>query len=238
MKKKNFFRNCNAGRMLLVIVCLAALFASPQRAWADDDKVSVTIDGNTTKYGIVDEAMIAVNAATSNVTVKLLTDVELLVNPDPEHLQYGNIRFANTNTVTEESGTRPVMITLDLNGHTLSSGNDEYVIGVDNGTSVTITGGTVENTADFAIQNKGKLYTNNIVINASKGIYNFNNAEAFIRGGNITTNSYCIENMGTIEVSGTKLTSSNNVAIKTSVWKKVESSISAQASPPRQILSA
>ena len=73
MKKKNFFRNCNAGRMLLVIVCLAALFASPQRAWADDDKVSVTIDGNTTKYGIVDEAMIAVNAATSNVTVKLLT---------------------------------------------------------------------------------------------------------------------------------------------------------------------
>ena len=108
MKKKNFFRNCNAGRMLLVIVCLAALFASPQRAWADDDKVSVTIDGNTTKYGIVDEAMIAVNAATSNVTVKLLTDVELLVNPDPEHLQYGNIRFANTNTVTEESGTRPV----------------------------------------------------------------------------------------------------------------------------------
>ena len=213
MKKKNFFRNCNAGRMLLVIVCLAALFASPQRAWADDDKVSVTIDGNTTKYGIVDEAMIAVNAATSNVTVKLLTDVELLVNPDPEHLQYGNIRFANTNTVTEESGTRPVMITLDLNGHTLSSGNDEYVIGVDNGTSVTITGGTVENTADFAIQNEGKLYTNNIVINASKGIYNFNNAEAFIRGGNITTNSYCIENWGTIEVSGTKLTSSNNDAI-------------------------
>ncbi|MBR3658018.1 MAG: hypothetical protein IKM76_02190 [Prevotella sp.] len=213
MKKKNFFRNCNAGRMLLVIVCLAALFASPQRAWADDDKVSVTIDGNTTKYGIVDEAMIAVNAATSNVTVKLLTDVELLVNPDPEHLQYGNIRFANTNTVTEESGTRPVMIILDLNGHTLSSGNDEYVIGVDNGTSVTITGGTVENTADFAIQNEGKLYTNNIVINASKGIYNFNNAEAFIRGGNITTNSYCIENWGTIEVSGTKLTSSNNDAI-------------------------
>ena len=108
MKKKNFFRNCNAGRMLLVIVCLAALFASPQRAWADDDKVSVTIDGNTTKYGIVDEAMIAVNAATSNVTVKLLTDVELVVNSDPQHLQYGYIRFTNTNPVTEESGTRPV----------------------------------------------------------------------------------------------------------------------------------
>ena len=211
MKKKNFYSICNAGRMLLVIVCLAALFASPLRAWADDI-VSVTIDGNTTYYGRAWDAVDDANKATSDVTVKLLDNVTLLVDPNPDHLQYGNIRFANTNTVTEESGTRPVMITLDLNGHTLSS--DEYVIRVGNGTSVTITGGTVENTADFAIQNEGKLYTNNIVINASKGIYNFNNAEAFIRGGNITTNSYCIENWGTIEVSGTKLTSSNNDAIK------------------------
>lgn len=211
MKKKNFFSICNAGRMLLVIVCLAATFASPQRAWADDI-VSVTIGGNTTYYGRAWDAVDDANLATSDVTVKLLDNVTLLVDPNPDYLQYGNIRFANTNTVTEESGTRPVMITLDLNGHTLSS--DEYVIRVGNGTSVTITGGTVENTADFAIQNEGKLYTNNIVINASKGIYNFNNAEAFIRGGNITTNSYCIENWGTIEVSGTKLTSSNNDAIK------------------------
>lgn len=226
MKKKNFFRNCNAGRMLLVIVCLAALFASPQRAWADDDKVSVTIDGNTTYYGEVWNAVDDANKATSDVTVKLLDNVTLLVNPDPDHLQYGNIRFANTNTVTEGSEMRPVMITLDLNGHTLSSSREssDCVIMVGNGTndnhpSVTITdskgGGKVENTASgYAIRNFGELHTNNVVITAHKGIQNNSNAEAFIRGGNITTNSYCIENWGTIEVSGTKLTSSNNDAIK------------------------
>ena len=226
MKKKNFFSICNAGRMLLVIVCLAALFASPQRAWADGFIVSVTIGDNITSYGIVDEAMRVANAATSDVTVTLLADVELVVNPDPQYLQYGYIRFTNTNPVTVGSETRPVMTTLDLNGHTLSSCRDgsDCVIMVGNGSdvnhpSVTITDskgvGKVENTASgYAIRNFGELHTNNIVINASKGIYNFNNAEAFIRGGNITTDSYCIENMGTIEVSGTKLTSSNNVAIK------------------------
>ena len=226
MKKKNFFSICHAGRMLLVIVCLAALFASPQRAWADGFIVSVTIGDNITSYGIVDEAMQVANAATSDVTVTLLADVELVVNPDPQYLQYGYIRFTNTNPVTVGSETRPVMTTLDLNGHTLSSFRDgsDCVIMVGNGSdvnhpSVTITDskgvGKVENTASgYAIRNFGELHTNNIVINASKGIYNFNNAEAFIRGGNITTDSYCIENMGTIEVSGTKLTSSNNVAIK------------------------
>ncbi len=223
MKKKNFFRNCNAGRMLLMIVCLAATFASPQRAWADDI-VSVTIDGNTTNYNIVDNAMQAANAATSDVTVTLLADVTLL--EDPQTFRYGYIRFTNTNPVTVGSETRPVMTTLNLNGHTLSSSREssDCVIMVGNGSnvnhpSVTITDskgvGKVENTASgYAIRNFGELHTNNIVINASKGIYNFNNAEAFIRGGNITTNSYCIENMGTIEVSGTKLTSSNNDAIK------------------------
>lgn len=212
--------------MLLVIVCLAALFASPQRAWADGFIVSVTIGDNITSYGIVDEAMQVANAATSDVTVTLLADVELVVNPDPQYLQYGYIRFTNTNPVTVGSETRPVMTTLDLNGHTFSSCRDgsDCVIMVGNGSnvnhpSVTITDskgvGKVENTASgYAIRNFGELHTNNIVINASKGIYNFNNAEAFIRGGNITTDSYCIENMGTIEVSGTKLTSSNNVAIK------------------------
>ena len=239
MKKKNFFSICNVGRMLLVIVCLAALFASPQRAWADDDKVSVTIDGNTTKYGIVDEAMKAVNAATSNVTVKLLTDVELVLNPS--NPIYYNICFKNAN---------PVMTTLDLNGHTLSSGNNDYVIRVgvggdsnSNHPSVTIidskSGGKVENTAgEVAIRNYGELhtenivinasgtaisnyselYTDNIVINANTGIENSNNLyspiiKAVIRGGSITTTSECINNQETIEVSGTKFTSTNSYGI-------------------------
>ena len=225
MKKKNFFRNCNAGRMLLVIVCLAALFASPQRAWADDDKVSVTIDGNTTYYGEVWNAVDDANKATSDVTVTLLADVELVVNSDPQHLQYGYIRFTNTNPVTVGSETRPVMTTLNLNGHTLSSNREssDCVIMVGNGTndnhpSVTITdskgGGKVENTASgYAIRNFGELHTNNVVITAHKGIQNTRNAEAFIRGGSITTNSYCIENMGTIEVSDTKFTSTNSYGI-------------------------
>ena len=225
MKKKNFFRNCNAGRMLLVIVCLAALFASPQRAWADDDKVSVTIDGNTTYYGEVWNAVDDANKATSDVTVTLLADVELVVNSDPQHLQYGYIRFTNTNPVTVGSETRPVMTTLNLNGHTLSSSREssDCVIMVGNGTndnhpSVTITdskgGGKVENTASgYAIRNFGELHTNNVVITAHKGIQNTRNAEAFIRGGSITTNSYCIENMGTIEVSDTKFTSTNSYGI-------------------------
>ena len=225
MKKKNFFRNCNAGRMLLVIVCLAALFASPQRAWADDDKVSVTIDGNTTYYGEVWNAVDDANKATSDVTVTLLADVELVVNSDPQHLQYGYIRFTNTNPVTVGSETRPVMTTLNLNGHTLSSSREssDCVIMVGNGTndnhpSVTITdskgGGKVENSASgYAIRNFGELHTNNVVITAHKGIQNTRNAEAFIRGGSITTNSYCIENMGTIEVSDTKFTSTNSYGI-------------------------
>ena len=225
MKKKNFFRNCNAGRMLLVIVCLAALFASPQRAWADDDKVSVTIDGNTTYYGEVWNAVDDANKATSDVTVTLLADVELVVNSDPQHLQYGYIRFTNTNPVTVGSETRPVMTTLNLNGHTLSSSREssDCVIMVGNGTndnhpSVTITdskgGGKVENTASgYAIRNFGELHTNNVAITAHKGIQNTRNAEAFIRGGSITTNSYCIENMGTIEVSDTKFTSTNSYGI-------------------------
>ena len=225
MKKKSFFSNCNAGRMLLVIVCLAALFASPQRAWADDDKVSVTIDGNTTYYGEVWNAVDDANKATSDVTVTLLADVELVVNSDPQHLQYGYIRFTNTNPVTVGSETRPVMTTLNLNGHTLSSSREssDCVIMVGNGTndnhpSVTITdskgGGKVENTASgYAIRNFGELHTNNVVITAHKGIQNTRNAEAFIRGGSITTNSYCIENMGTIEVSDTKFTSTNSYGI-------------------------
>lgn len=225
MKKKSFFSNCNAGRMLLVIVCLAALFASPQRAWADDDKVSVTIDGNTTYYGEVWNAVDDANKATSDVTVTLLADVELVVNSDPQHLQYGYIRFTNTNPVTVGSETRPVMTTLNLNGHTLSSSREssDCVIMVGNGTndnhpSVTITdskgGGKVENTASgYAIRNFGELHTNNVAITAHKGIQNTRNAEAFIRGGSITTNSYCIENMGTIEVSDTKFTSTNSYGI-------------------------
>lgn len=225
MKKKNFFSICNAGRMLLVIVCLAALFASPQRAWADDDKVSVTIDGNTTYYGEVWNAVDDANKATSDVTVTLLADVELVVNSDPQHLQYGYIRFTNTNPVTVGSETRPVMTTLNLNGHTLSSSREssDCVIMVGNGTndnhpSVTITdskgGGKVENTASgYAIRNFGELHTNNVAITAHKGIQNTRNAEAFIRGGSITTNSYCIENMGTIEVSDTKFTSTNSYGI-------------------------
>ena len=222
MKKKNFFRNCNAGRMLLMIVCLAATFASPQRAWADDI-VSVTIDGNTTNYNIVDNAMQAANAATSDVTVTLLADVTLL--EDPQTFRYGYIRFTNTNPVTVGSETRPVMTTLNLNGHTLSSSREssDCVIMVGNGTndnhpSVTITdskgGGKVENTASgYAIRNFGELHTNNVAITAHKGIQNTRNAEAFIRGGSITTNSYCIENMGTIEVSDTKFTSTNSYGI-------------------------
>ena len=222
MKKKNFFSICNAGRMLLVIVCLAATFASPQRAWADDI-VSVTIDGNTTNYNIVDNAMQAANAATSDVTVTLLADVTLL--EDPQTFRYGYIRFTNTNPVTVGSETRPVMTTLNLNGHTLSSSREssDCVIMVGNGTndnhpSVTITdskgGGKVENTASgYAIRNFGELHTNNVVITAHKGIQNNKNAEAFICGGSITTSNNCIENIGTIEVSDIKFTTSNT-AIK------------------------
>lgn len=56
-------------------VALAVALAAPAAAWADGTVATVTVDGQTTEYGSLDDALAAANGKTA--TVKVLQDTEL-----------------------------------------------------------------------------------------------------------------------------------------------------------------
>lgn len=186
---------------------------------------SVTINGTTTEYiNLVDtdsdptnDAMSVVNNATSDVTMTLCKDITDIGNTN--HLD-----FYNTKTVTEGSVTRPVEITLDLNGHKLSSTTSD-VIWLEGGVLTIMdsgTGGEISATGNNAI---GISYNGKLTINGgtfssvnSTAINNDGNAggtpgSITINGGAISANGdhkYGIDNKGTLTINGGTITANGS----------------------------
>ena len=152
----------------------------------------------TTDAAALTAAVTAANAATGDVTVTLLDDVDLGTT---------GIVFNNTNTVGSGADERPVKMTLDLNGKTITGSGDE-AIEIAVATDVTIVssaeGGKVSNGAYQCdgIANSGTLTVSGIDIFGSEiGIYNIGTltiTDCNVRGRYHSG----IHNSGQVTVSG------------------------------------
>ena len=155
-------------------------------------------DDITTDAAALTAAVTAANAATGDVTVTLLDDVDLGTT---------GIVFNNTNTVGSGADERPVKMTLDLNGKTITGSGDE-AIEIAAATDVTIVssaeGGKVSNGAYQCdgIANSGTLTVSGIDIFGSEiGIYNIGTltiTDCNVRGRYHSG----IHNSGQVTVSG------------------------------------
>ncbi len=164
------------------------------------------VDGTTytTDAAALTAAVTAANAATGDVTVTLLDDVDLGATV---------VTFNNTNTVGSGDDQRTVKITLDLNGKTITGSGDK-AIEIAAGTDVTIVssaeGGKVSNGAYQCdgIANSGTLTVSGIDIYGSQiGIYN--SGTLTVTDCNVSGYDG-IHNDGEMTVSGGSISGSNN----------------------------
>lgn len=135
-------------------------------------------------------AVLAANAATSDVELKLCS-----------HVDFGDdegVTFNNTHQVTDGAVTRPVAITLNLDVFTIS-GKNNFVLSIEEGTSLTII-----NTG-----NPGGLPTEDGVSSTQAGILADDDADAInnlgtltIKGGRFKNTNGSIYNRGTVYVKG------------------------------------
>jgi hypothetical protein len=194
MKKNTFLINPRLGRTLMFLASLFVAFASPLTAQAE--AVTVTIGGSTTNYDTLEEAVSAANGATTDVTVTLMADVA----------PANGIAFGNIKTVGSGDDERPVKITLDLNGKTITS--SELVVFIEVGTDVTIIDGANSTTAGIigagggGISNSGTLTMSGITISGDDfGLDN--ESTATVTNCNIISNEDIgIKNSGVLTVNG------------------------------------
>ena len=128
----------------------------------------VTEGVNKSYYSSLAEAVTAANAATSDVTVKLLADVDLGETC---------ITFDNTNKVGSGEDQRAVKITLDMNDHTIS-GNTQNVI-MSNGDIVISGTATIKSNRVIGIYSKG-----NVTLTAWPA-FSENSTDIYLSGGKI-----------------------------------------------------
>ena len=211
MKKNTFLINPRLGRTLMFLASLFVTFASPLTAQAEAVVATVTIAGSNEApydYATLAEAVSAANAATSDVTVTLLGDVDL----GAEGIAFGNIK-----TVGSGVDERTVKITLDLNGKTITS--SELVVFIEAGT-VTIIDGANSTTAGIigatggGISNSGTLTMSGITISGS--YYGLDNeSTATVTNCNIISNEDIgIKNSGVLTVNGGIVSGKKSIGIQ------------------------
>lgn len=144
-------------RAVMLGVVVMTMIALPTKVLADDYVASVTIGTTTTNYATLPDAVTAANAATNDVTVTLLGDV---------NLGSSAIEFTNTNTVS--GSTEKVALTIDLKGNNLSGNGAQVSSGFHS--LIQVSENTKLNIIDSS--NGGSITSGSIIINSgSLNIY-------------------------------------------------------------------
>ena len=161
---------------------------APVKAHSDVDPEDVLPGGSY--YASLIDAVNAANNATNDITIKMLDDEDLGIE---------FVAISNTNHIDGDNTNPIVKVTLDLNGHTVSSAGS-IVIKINQGANVEITDlsdekngticGRTKNTT--SIENYGTLSVSNINIlntypvdntNVTKGIFTHDNSTLTIGSG-------------------------------------------------------